>query len=372
MRTCLAATAVALIASAALAGPLNPPAGAVGASMKTLGEVEPRTAINAANTPGDSDSVFKITQPGSYYLTGNLTGVSGKCGIEITVSNVTIDFAGFTLTGVAGSLDGVRTSGVPCHNTVLRNGTIVDFAQDGVDLTFAGAGTGGSIENVHARGNGQNGISCGISFTVSRCTATSNGGNGIMVNYSSVLDGCTARQNGEDGLRSAGNSTFTGCTAIQNEGDGFQVNNGSVVTACSSSQNGQDGIEASSGSTVSGCSVQFNTADGIRAGSFCVVTGNVCESNGFSGTGAGVHITGSRARVEGNACYNADIGIDVDNANTVVVKNTCAGNQTNWSLAVGVVYGPIVDRIGIASAPVSGNSAAGVLNTTDPNANFTH
>ncbi|HYD01608.1 MAG TPA: hypothetical protein VEB22_10315, partial [Phycisphaerales bacterium] len=47
------------------AGPLNPPVGPVAPTAKPIAEVEPRTAINAANTPGDADSLFRITQPGS-------------------------------------------------------------------------------------------------------------------------------------------------------------------------------------------------------------------------------------------------------------------------------------------------------------------
>ena len=54
------------IAALALAGPLNPPAGPVTSTYKTLTEVEPRIAINLTNTPGDANSVFKITQRGSY------------------------------------------------------------------------------------------------------------------------------------------------------------------------------------------------------------------------------------------------------------------------------------------------------------------
>ena len=47
------------------AGDLNPPAGPVTPTMKTLTEVEPRIAINAANTPGDVSSTFKMIEPGS-------------------------------------------------------------------------------------------------------------------------------------------------------------------------------------------------------------------------------------------------------------------------------------------------------------------
>ena len=103
-RTPLLATAALTLAAAGLlfAGPLDPPAGPVTSTYKTLTEVEPRIAISATNTPGDADSVFKITQPGSYYLTGNITGVVGKHGIEIAVSGVTLDLGGFDLVGVPG------------------------------------------------------------------------------------------------------------------------------------------------------------------------------------------------------------------------------------------------------------------------------
>src|SRR5437762_13979859 len=101
------AAAVAVTGLIASAGNLNPPAGPVTPTMKTLTEVEPRIAINATNTPGDSDSLFKITQPGSYYLTGNITGVAGKHGIEIAASGVTLDLNGFDLLGAPSSLDRV-------------------------------------------------------------------------------------------------------------------------------------------------------------------------------------------------------------------------------------------------------------------------
>ena len=70
-RLAIAALA-AMLATIVLAGPLTPPAGPV---APTPGP-EPRIPINATNTPGDADSLFRITQPGSYYLTGNLLGAS--------------------------------------------------------------------------------------------------------------------------------------------------------------------------------------------------------------------------------------------------------------------------------------------------------
>lgn len=48
----IAAAALVAVAGFAIAGPLTPPVGGVGSTMKTLTEVEPRFAINGTNTPG--------------------------------------------------------------------------------------------------------------------------------------------------------------------------------------------------------------------------------------------------------------------------------------------------------------------------------
>src|SRR3954451_7441888 len=79
-------------------GSLTPPAGPA-PTMKTLDQVEARTIINATKTPGDPTNQFIISAPGSYYLTGNITGVSGKNAISINASNVAVDLNGFTITG---------------------------------------------------------------------------------------------------------------------------------------------------------------------------------------------------------------------------------------------------------------------------------
>src|SRR6185295_2010419 len=98
----------ALLTTALTAGPLNPPAGSPGSTFKTLTEVEPRTVINLANTPGDFNSVYRITSPGSYYVDHNLAGSPGKHCIEIEADNVTLDLTGFALTGAVGYVDGIN------------------------------------------------------------------------------------------------------------------------------------------------------------------------------------------------------------------------------------------------------------------------
>src|SRR3954470_21985484 len=82
------------LAAGGRAGPLNPPAGAVAPTMKTLQDVEPRTPIQSLS--GSAAASYVITQPGSYYLTGNIVRTPNKHGIQVLADNVTIDLAGFT------------------------------------------------------------------------------------------------------------------------------------------------------------------------------------------------------------------------------------------------------------------------------------
>lgn len=160
-RKTLAVMMLVAAASAAMAGPLNPPPGPITSTMKTLSEVEPRIAINATNTPGDTFAVFKITQPGSYYLTGNISGVTGKYGIEITVSGVTIDLNGFEATGVPGSLAGVATTVNALRNISVKNGSVRNWSGAGVDL-FAYFANTCEVWQIRASGCGSGGQTGGI------------------------------------------------------------------------------------------------------------------------------------------------------------------------------------------------------------------
>jgi parallel beta-helix repeat protein len=85
-----------------------------------------------------------------------------------------------------------------------------------------------------------------------------------------------------------------------------------------------------------------------------------------------VHVSGNNNRVEGNDCSSADRGIEVGSSGNVIVRNTCAANTTDWVLAAGNVFGPILDRRSPGSAAVSGFSAPSSLGSTDPNANFSY
>ena len=180
-------------------GPLTPPPGAPAPTMKTLDQVEPRTPIDATHTPGDADSLFKITQPGSYYLTGNVTGVDAKYGIEIAASGVTLDLNGFDLVGVAGSLDGVAVTPLNLVNINVRNGSVRSWGGDGINLLDA-ATSATNVADIVASQNVGGGIKMGFGGTITRCTCYNNTGFGIAGASGTVITECAANTNGSHGI----------------------------------------------------------------------------------------------------------------------------------------------------------------------------
>ncbi len=170
------------------AGPLNPPAGPVTSTYKTLSDVEPRIAINATNTPGDATCLFKITQPGSYYLTGNILGVAGKHGIKIALCEVggpvSIDMRGHSLQGVSGSLNGLH-------------GDICSDSQTAWNIDSGGGSgvvTGWGGWGIYARGSGRI-ANLNVMSPADGCTALTGGGNGTT-----TIENCRFRTTGGMGI----------------------------------------------------------------------------------------------------------------------------------------------------------------------------
>lgn len=354
-----------------IAGPLTPAVGPVVSTNKTLAEVEPRIAINATNTPGDSNSMFRISQPGSYYLTANITGVNGESGIEIGASNVTIDLTGFTLQGVSGSFDGISIDGAPSRITI-RNGVLTGWGGSGVDLGGTSA-VGSLIENIHAASNGDFGIRSTDGGIIRNCVASANVNTGIIGYSRCVIESCLALQNGGGGISTGGGSTVRSCVGRLNSGAGVIANNMSTIENCTAESNLQTGIQVTSNNLITHCVSVGNTLNGIQAASGCVIIENHCATNGSgAGDGAGIRTSGANNRIEGNNCISADRGIEVAGTGNIIMRNSCSDNTVDWVIAANNIYGPIVDRRTPASAAVSGFTAATTLGSTDSHANFSY
>jgi hypothetical protein len=143
-------------------GSLTPP-GALAPTMKTLDQVEPRTPISSAP--------FTITQPGSYYLTTNLSTGSFQAGIVILADNVTLDLNGFALIGVANSFSGIICFGQ--KNICIRNGTIRGWDNDGI---LAVPSSNQRYENLFITDNTTGGLLADKNAIVVGCTVSGNGG----------------------------------------------------------------------------------------------------------------------------------------------------------------------------------------------------
>ena len=126
-----------------------------------------------------------ITKSGSYVLTANLKlPNSSTKGIVIEISNVTIDFSGFTLSSPAGGalpgVDSTSTTGVV--KVVIKNGIVTGFGADGIRLA-----NNSSVQNMTVAGNGNNGITTGSGSLVTGCLANDNGGFGL--NFTDTTSG---------------------------------------------------------------------------------------------------------------------------------------------------------------------------------------
>lgn len=372
-RSILTAVSVAALVATSglvLAGPLAPPAGPVTSTYKTLTEVEPRIAVNEANTPGDTNSLFRITQPGSYYLAGNIAGVTGKNGIEIAASGVTLDLNGFIVTGATGTLSGITTDGVSRTNISVVNGTVTGWPGDGVNLANTQRAV---IRGVRALSNGTGTVGHGIRASdyavIEDCAASGNAGFGFDIFSSCRVVRCEASLNISNGIDCANGCLIVACTATGNQGAGIRSDTYCRVTDCVARGNAGDGISVSTGSLVSGCAAS-QSSSGIVAGNRCRIVNNNCTANTGGTGGSGIRVIGADSTVESNTCSANTVGIQATAAGNIIIKNTCAGNTTNWNLVAGNAYGPIVATP--AGAAVNGNTAADASGSTHPNANFSY
>ncbi len=380
------------------AGSLTPPGGPVAPTMKTLVQVEPRADVQTL--PTAADAAYVISQPGSYYLTANVTGVAGKHGIKIDADNVSLDLRGFALQGVSGANHGIFVN--CCHHNIrISDGNVSDWPGIGVD---AGLGTNVIIDNIVAFGNGNQGIKVDHGSSVENCTAHSNGFRGIEVTYSCTLSHCIAYQNGFDGFAfrdacafincvaqnnsgggfrgeecnpaiaesppAAGqlprqgngpalsnstcpsNSTFLNCSASGNAGEGFLVTDQSSFQNCAANGNGSDGFRAADANTFHDCTAGQNSGDGFNVDNACAFQNCASRSNfgGGGGSGHGFNCLSHCTFTGCTAAFNNAPGVEAFDHVSIADSVFNANNN----------IGVYIDSGTITHTTISGNAFEGI------------
>ncbi len=290
-----------LAAAAAVAGPINPPAGPVAPTHKTLTEVEPRIAVNAANTPGASGAMYVISQPGSYYLTGNITSTGPGSAIRIDASDVTLDLGGFRIDGAGTGQMGVSVA--PGQSRCrIANGTITRF-----QFWAVSGGNDAMLEDLRVA-DCQEGVTCGTRSVVRR----------VAVRNATV----------EYAISMSTHGLVESCVVMESP-KGILVNANSVVR---------------------GCSVSDATDTALHlAGGLCLVTGNRLRGSA-TGISAGKGIVSGSfgSRIEDNHLTFFTLGVELSGSQNLVVRNSFSRTTTSIDAPTSIV-GPMVTSATIAT-----------------------
>ncbi len=236
-------------------GSLTPATGPA-PTMKSLDQIEARIPISSAP--------YAITNPGSYYVTTNLTVSSGTV-INIGTNCVTLDLNGFTLSSTSSSPNGF-----------------------GIQLGLAGGNTDITIINGHISGGSTTNFNDGIAYnalpsnirvanvSVTGCRFF---GLDLGTGNSSVIESCTAQFIGGIGLSASSIS----------HSSAYQCGNfaifGNVISDCVGN-GGNAGIDAID--TATGCFGSSATGTGLSA----TVAVN-CHGTSTSGTGLNATVASS-------------------------------------------------------------------------------
>ncbi len=326
---CVAAVVALALGPVAVAGDLAPP-GPPGPTMRTLEEIEPRIPVGPLTTPGDAESVYRIANPGSYYLTADVVGEAFKHGVVIDAPDVSLDLNGFALRGVAGSLAGVRAKGnFSVTGARVFNGVIRGWGADGVDFDSWPAldMERAVLRDLQLVANGGSGVAAGTwDALIERCTARHNGGAGIAAGSRSIVRDCIARNNQSGGVLVGDGSIVERCIAVGNTGVGIDASFSSTVTNCTADFNAGGGIAVFTNSVVTFCGAFANTQFGIKLGSGsnafdCVVT----STTQFSGAG----ILANFANIVARCTVRDGAGDGIQAGENAIVRDCVVHNNFN-------------------------------------------
>jgi hypothetical protein len=327
----------AALAKVARAGDLNPPAGPISPTGRSLTDVEPRTPVQKLS--GNADFLYIIQTRGSYCLTGDIIVPPNMRAILVVcpTGNVSIDMQGFCIRGQQGGLGALTVQSAGLDYLEIDDGYIRDMSGDGID---SGNARCMECHDLHVDHCAQ-GIVVRNSGIVEACVVERCTSHGVCWQKSSttactfVCDDCDIRACGGHGVCmtgdwAQGSSSFCvcDCDCVGNTQDGLRldcVSSGSSGASCTGSisdcrcvSNGAFGIRTSvagaPGSSGARCKIQVcdssccdNALGGMRCFSLhCDVMDMVCSDNG----GVGLSLDTCKGSCECCVCCrNASDGV---------------------------------------------------------------
>jgi hypothetical protein len=320
-------------------GSLTPPPGAPAPTLKTLGQIEPRSDLQATTSAAgvdtsDADYQLVINQPGSYYLSANLA-VTKAHGIKIAASGVTIDLNGFQVSRGAGTGGNGIVLSDAAHGASISKGSIAGFA-GGIESDASTKSM--SLQDLVITGCTTTAINAGLASTLRSCRVTGSAClTGIAAGKGSIINNCIVVSNSVGtAVNTSDGVTVENCQVSDNSDLSYGiVSNGGVVSNCSVSGNTATfgiGILAA-GSAVRGCSVSANSV--FNAGIKVIAGSTLTECSViYNETTTGIE--GSRSTlINCNASQNFSLvpfsgGIQVNGGSVVT---GCAANE-NWTADV--------------------------------------
>ena len=365
----------ALASTRAKAGPLAPPAGAVGSTGKTLTEVEPRTAVNAQNTPPAGNYLFVLPAAGSYMLTGNISIPANRTAILLN-EGATLDLNGFTISG-----SGATSNAIEARNgCTVRNGSITNVASAvliGVNPLFSLI-----VEDLRISAFLSRGIDVGGPSVVRRCTVSGQGITGIELQGDhGVVEDCTVSNPTGAGIYLNSYSAARRCN-VNRASIGIRLGFGSLADGCLTASTGHTGIQAGQRASVQRCTTVAATVgaagnpgagidlgDGAEAVSCsaasCFVglrastNGRIIDCNAEACASSAVRLSGAGNTVESCRLNRSTVGVDMlGTGGNYVHKCVLMGNPTALAVNVGGNWYP---NIPLGSTNTATNPLASII-----------
>lgn len=325
---------------------------------------DPRTPISSIPTT--------INQPGSYYLTQNLTNtVSNGDGIIIDANHVTLDLNGFTLADTGIGDDGIVVLGDQ-DNIHIKNGVVRGWRGDGVNALNA---DNSIFENLHLENNGGDGLVGDFGVIIINCTSAGNGLDGLEGDDGTIIINSTAVGNGDNGIQSSEGTMSIGNASSDNARDGFDLASGSLLINNAARGNDTFGFDIALSGQAQSNSASNNLGNGFDISSASLIMGNTSKNNGTAGETSNSYLHGYRTFAnaylinnvaEGNVqdgfrisstdvfldsnqgYNNGEYGLQVTSSGGLYIGNSAADNATgDFAIIVTSAYGQII--VGTAS-----------------------